>query len=201
MFEWVLVFLTKISKMRSTAEVFCICWEGFFWCRNFFFTILYTRRHQGLVVKWMARLGATFWNLGVGSYLGVERYLQIMQKQLQKNKPTVRRFHASTQLCTSDAYSDPKQAAKPPLQGCPCSVWILKVCQKQKIFLFWLGGWVEKVSRACHLLYQLERRLFSSSVFQALRQTAQRDSPRHCPVVLRNPSGNVPRLQGPARCV
>lgn len=61
----------------------------------------------------MARLGATPQNMGAGSYLGAERYLHIMQKQLQKNKPGVRRLHFSTQLCTSDAYSDPKQAKKP----------------------------------------------------------------------------------------
>lgn len=157
------------------------------------------------MVKWTARLDATLQNLGVSSYLRAERYLQIMQKQLQKNKPTVRRFHFSAQLCTSDGYSGPKQAAKPLLQGCPWWVWIIRGCQKQKISLLWLGGWVEKVSKAYNLLYLLERSLFSSSSTSCVAgneaESADRLTqplPRWC--LLRNPPWSVPRLQEPACC-
>lgn len=102
MVKRVLVFLTKISTMGNTAGLVLVG-KGSSGADTSFSPS--NTQDTGLAGKMDGQAGCnTPIHMGTSSYLRSERYLHIMQKQLQKNKPTVRRFHFSTQLCTSDAY-------------------------------------------------------------------------------------------------
>lgn len=136
-------------------------------------------------------------NMGAGSYPGSERYLHIMQKQLQKNKPTVRRFHFSTQLCTSDAYRLENHCSEAVL-----SLDRMRLSETKNLppKMGKLGG----ESKACHLLYLLERSLFSSSCVPGTEAESPDRFPQtlpRCCYLLRNPPGNVSRLEEPVHCV